>query len=167
MNSLARKLCEQIDNEIVIINKLLAISFDFKEIAIKRDLSALEKNNIKKRASLLMMVSLQRAKDALIYDLAVSLGLHKNASVNEILVSGKLDSESQQQQLSNRSKELEAKIKELDTTNSLVSLILITSFKHNKSAIDLFRVHGTIDSTYCNKVQIKAARQRSKINQKI
>lgn len=114
-----------------------------------------------------MMVSLQRAKDALIYDLAVSLGLHKNASVNEILVSGKLDSESQQQQLSNRSKELEAKIKELDTTNSLVSLILITSFKHNKSAIDLFRVHGTIDSTYCNKVQIKAARQRSKINQKI
>ena len=166
MNSLAKRLCEQISSEIEIINELKENSLRFKDITVDRDLKAFELNNVSKRVILMKMIALQRQKDTNICELALSLGLHKNSSVKAILDSEKLGADSQQQ-LSDHHNKLETQIKELGIINSIVSTILLTSFKLNKAALNIFNVHGTIGSTYSRNVQVSAADKRSRINHKI
>jgi hypothetical protein len=166
VNPLAGRICETITDELQLIDKLKELSLSFKDVIVKRDLNALEANNQKKKTMLISMVSLQRAKDSLISDLAVDLGLDKDSSVNDILKSKKLDDDSYKN-LSYGYFQLQKEISELQKLNSQVAVMLLASYRLNKAAIDMFTIHGTVDSTYSKDVKINASKKHSKVNKKI
>ena len=166
MNTKVSGICELIKDEITIVDKLKMLSLSFKDIVINLRLNALDENNKSKKTSLMKMVHLQRKKDSLISELAVESGLHKDASVKDILDSKVLDEDSHKE-LSERYHILEEEIKGLGEINSLVSIMLLNSYKLLRIFINIFNIHVTTDTVYSRNVKIKAAKKHVKINKKV
>jgi hypothetical protein len=166
MNPKVSRICELIEEEIMIVDRLKKLSLNFKEIVIHRRLSALDENNKAKKTTLMTMMPVQRAKDSLISKLAVELGLHEDANVKEILESSALNEDSHKA-LSHKYHLLEEEIENLNEINSLVSIMLMNSYKLLRVLINIFNVHGTTDSVYSHDVKVKVSRKNVKINKKI
>ncbi len=166
MNPLVSELCELIEEDMTIINELKKLSFQMKGIAVQRDLNALEENNGLKRAALLKMLALQKKKDPIISKLALEAGLGPDSSLYDVLESDTLD-ENSHKRLYSSYLTLQKEINELDDINSLISMMLISSYRILKTSIDIINLNGTTDAVYSGDTNVKSAKKRLYLNKKV
>ncbi len=166
MNPLIDELCSIIGEEISIIKELYEVSLVIKEIVTRRDLRSLEESNHLKKTKLLTMVSIQKKKDSLISELAISLGLDKDSNVKKILDSKTLEPDLNKRLLE-KYNTLECELRKLADINSLVSITLVSSYRLLNNSINIINLNGTADTVYSREVDIKSNRKRLNLNRKV
>lgn len=166
MDPLVIRLSELIKEEITILGKLKKFSLEIKGITVRRDLRALELNNLNKRAELLKILSVEKAKSSVISELAKAIGLHEDSSVKNILDSRKLEKNSQELLFTGYNS-LSDEMTSLNDINSLVSLLSTTSSRLLKKSLNIFNQHGTNESVYSRHSEVVSPKKYLSVNRKI